>query len=76
MIWLLTTTEDWSAERPDIGYDIQVCEGEYPNKIEKIGELLKREARLKLCRYFLTVDEAQQFVSDCGLRLVRPVPGP
>ena len=76
MIWLLTTNEDWSAERPDIGYDIRVCEGEFPNKIEKVRELLKQEARVKLCRCFRTVDEAQQFVSHCGLRLVRPVPGP
>jgi len=76
MILLLTTTEDWSAERPDIGYNIRVCEGEYPNKVENVTELLKQEPGLKLCRCFHTVDEAKQFVSDCGLRLLGPIPSP
>jgi hypothetical protein len=47
MIWLLTTTEVWSAERPDIGYTIRVCEGEYPNEIENVEELLKQDRRQK-----------------------------
>jgi hypothetical protein len=76
MIWLLTTTEDWSAERPDIGYNIRVCEGEYPNKIENVKELLKLEPELKLCRCFHAVDEAKQFVRDCRLRLLGPIPSP
>ena len=54
MICLLTTTEVWSAERPDIGYTIRVCEVEYPNEIKNVEELLRQEAGLHLCRCFQT----------------------
>jgi hypothetical protein len=74
MIWLLTTTEVWSAESPDIGYTIQVCEGEYPQEMKNVEELLRQENALHLCRCFQTVNEAERFVSDHRLRLVGPIP--
>ena len=74
MIWMLTTKEDWSAGRPDIGYEIRVCEGQYPDKVEDVRKLLRQESELKLCRCFGTADEAKQFVSDSGLRLLSPIP--
>jgi hypothetical protein len=74
MIWLLTTTEVWTADRPDIGYKIQICEGEYPKEIRNVEELLRREAGLHLCSCFQTANDAERFVSDHGLRLLGPIP--
>jgi hypothetical protein len=76
MIWLLMMTEAWSADMPDVGYTIPVCEGEYPNKTKNVEELLRQEDGLQLCRSFHTVNEAKRFVTDHGLRLLGPIPSP
>ena len=74
MIWALTTTETWSAEKPDIGYNIVLCDGEIPDKFDKVEELLNQNPGLQLVRWFHAAEEAKQFVSGHSLRLLGPIP--